>query len=123
MGCVSEPRPVLDEPDQTARLTRVAAIGYAGSVILAVCLLVMVGDPVLAGFLIACEVSVVTAIHLVTRAGPRRERPAYDPTLPVLDRPGHEPATKAEVWRTLGAFFGVIGFVLLIVAIVYATGN
>jgi hypothetical protein len=112
---------IADEP--TVRVTRLVTAGYIGSVGLAAVLLVFVGDKVLAGFLVACEVSMVTGIHLVSRTPRTAPPPAPDPLTPILDRPGHEPVTRAGLLRMVGAFLGVMGVVLGIIAAALAFGH
>jgi hypothetical protein len=86
-------------------------------------LLVFVGDKVLAAGLIACEVSMVSGIHLVSRTPKRAPLPPSDPTVPILDRPGHEPVTRAGLLRVGGGLLGVMGAVLFVIVLGLAFGH
>lgn len=103
-------------------VTAAAGVFYVGTVALAAVLLVVVGDHTLAIALVALELSMVTGTHLVLR----RSRTALartgppDPSIPILDRPGHEPTSSLGV---LIAMLGGIGAIAVLVIILNALGH
>jgi hypothetical protein len=105
-----------------------AGVFYVATVGLAAALLLLVGDHTLAVALVALEASMVTATHLARRrrrsssdAAAPSGGPTYDPTLPVLDRPGHGPADRRGTWSVLAGMIGVIAAVAVLVSILSAT--
>ena len=104
--------------------TAAAVVFYVLTVGLAVALLVVVGDHTLAVALVALEVSVVTSAHLVLRRSRALATTAPpDPSLPVLDRPGPEPATRQGAWGVIGAMLGVIAAIAVLVIILNALAH
>ena len=98
---------------------------YVTTVALAAVLLVVVGDHTLAIALVALEGSMVTGVHLAIRRGGRADArlgPA-DTSIPVLDRPGHEPASRQHVWGVVGGLLGGIAGIAVIIIIANALGH
>ncbi|HVU71730.1 MAG TPA: hypothetical protein VHE83_02095 [Mycobacteriales bacterium] len=105
--------------------TAAVVVFYLVTVALAAVLLVVVGDHTLAIALVALELSIFTGAHLVVRHG-RAEMARTgppDPAIPVLDRPGHEPATTQGTWRVVGAMLGGIGGIAVLIIVINALGH
>lgn len=103
-------------------VTAAAGVFYVGTVALAAVLLVVVGDHTLAIALVALELSMVTGTHLVLRRSRTtlaRTGPP-DPSIPILDRPGHEPTSSL---RVLLVMLGGIGAIAVLVIILSSAGH
>jgi hypothetical protein len=105
--------------------TAAAVAFYAVTLALAATLLVVVGDHTLAIALVALELSVVTGTHVVLRRGRAATAASgpVDPSIPVLNRPGHEPATRQGIWGVLAGMLGVIAGIAVLVIILNALGH
>jgi hypothetical protein len=103
------------------RATTAVVVGYGCTLALAFALLLVVNDTFLAAALVSIELSVAGSVHwLSRRPGDRASTAPVDPSLPMLDRPGHQPASRRDVWLVVG---GLFGFILLVAVVGLLAGG